>query len=138
MLHFDSYYSATIPFYFIFCPNVYMYVVFYRLNMTLSAVHCILQIKHDLDCSTTTSTCFKGLFHFFLGETKPMRDKGLYINLSASKELQTQWPGVLVAKHPHHIHLPAFAIMYINLRIKGSDGFSPIKSWNGLFSLRSH
>lgn len=86
-------------------------------------LRCILQIKHDLDCSTTTSTCFKGLFHFFLGETKPMRDKGLYINLSASKELQTQWPGVLVAKHPHHIHFPAFAIMLINLRVKGSDGF---------------
>ncbi|GAY41252.1 hypothetical protein CUMW_058030 [Citrus unshiu] len=103
MLNFGSYYAATIPFYFIFCPNVYMYV-----------------IKHDLDCSTTTSTCFKGLFHFFLGETKPMRDKGLYINLSASKELQTQWPGVLVAKHPHHIHLPAFTIMRINLRLKKS------------------
>lgn len=69
-----------------------------------------LKIEHDLNGITTTSTSFKGFFHFLLREPKPMSYKGFHIDFATPQKLKAKRPCVLIAENANHINFPVSCI----------------------------
>lgn len=90
-----------------FIHTIYFYIHFIQINIYIKAGRLSLEVEHDLNGSTTTSTGFKGFFYLPLREPEPMCYQGLHVDLPTPQELDAYRPCVLVPEHTNHINFPA-------------------------------